>query len=92
MQANERTTRVRRNRVRNVGTRRLVLRRGYLRAPSTVRGYDSKAELAQRAAELVAVERELVRRGVLQSAALESLGVRVVPTEEGARHGYSFRG
>lgn len=61
---------IRRNRVRNVDTDRLRARRLYVATlmRDHSRAIESRHEYVMRAAELVAIERELVDRGALAPA------------------------
>lgn len=61
------TTKVHRNRAHNVGTPRLQRRRRRLIGIS-IHTYDTRVEAFARAAELAAIERELVRRGDMAAA------------------------
>ncbi len=64
---NPATTACKRNRVGNLDTDRLRVRRYFLALTimQNARQFDQRIEFAARAAELVSIERELVTRGAL---------------------------
>lgn len=63
------TTAIKRSRVHNINTERLINRRQYLveQLTTNVSQFDQRIDFAVRAAELKAIENELVDRGVLST-------------------------